>query len=42
MREAHSRYSQYLGGIEVDKELFTVSIAFPIEFKKVLMLTLAE
>jgi len=44
LRETHSRYLQYLRGIDVDKKknIFTVSVAFPLEFKKVLMLTLAE
>jgi len=44
LREAHAKYLQYLKGIEIDKEknVFTVNIAFPLEFKKVLMLTLAE
>jgi DNA-directed RNA polymerase I subunit RPA1 len=44
LREAHSKYLQFLKGIEHDKEnnSFTVHVAFPLEFKKVLMLTLAE
>lgn len=44
LREAHAKYLQYLKGIDIDKEknVFTVNIAFPLEFKKVLMLTLAE
>lgn len=45
LREAHSKYLQYLGGdIEFDKKnnSASVHIAFPLNFKKVLMLTLAE
>lgn len=44
LREAHSKYLQFLQGITIDKEknIFKVKIAFPLEFKKVLMLTLAE
>lgn len=44
LREAHAKYLQYLKGIEIDKKknIFKVNIAFPLEFKKVLMLTLAE
>jgi DNA-directed RNA polymerase I subunit RPA1 len=44
LREAHSKYLQYLKKIDIDKEknVFTVEIGFPLEFKKVLMLTLTE
>ena len=44
LREAHSKYLQYLKGINIDKErnVFSVEVAFPLDFKKVLMLTLTE
>ena len=44
LRETHSRYLQYLRNIGFDKKtnVASVQIAFPLDFKKVLMLTLAE
>jgi DNA-directed RNA polymerase I subunit RPA1 len=44
LRETHSKYLQYLRQIEYKKEINTASvdIAFPLDFKKVLMLTIAE
>lgn len=44
LRETHSKYLQYLRNIDFDKEKSTASVdlAFPLEFKKVLMLTIAE
>ena len=44
LRETHSKYLQYLRNIDFDKEQSTASVdlAFPLEFKKVLMLTIAE
>lgn len=44
MTEVHSKYKQYLGEIKIDKKANTasVNIVFPLDFKKVLMLTLAE
>jgi len=44
MREVHSKYMLHLRGIEFQKSKNTaaVEIAFPLDFRKVLMLTLAE
>lgn len=44
MREVHSKYMLHLRSIEFQKSKNTaaVEIAFPLDFKKVLMLTLAE
>lgn len=44
MREVHSKYMLHLRSIDFQKSKNTASveIAFPLEFKKVLMLTLAE
>lgn len=44
LREVHSKYLQYLRKINLDKEnnVASVHIEFPLDFKKVLMLTLAE
>jgi len=43
-REAHSKYLSFLRDIKFDEEhnVSSVKIAFPLDFKKVLMLTLAE
>lgn len=44
LRETHSKYLQYLKNIDFNKSESTASVdlAFPLEFKKVLMLTIAE
>lgn len=44
LREAHSKYLQYLKDINFDKNnnIASINVAFPLSFKKVLMLTLAE
>jgi hypothetical protein len=43
MKEKHSKYFGYIKGIEyVENVSCTVNIAFPLEFKKVLMITIAE
>lgn len=44
LRETHSKYLQYLRDIHFDKKqnLATINISFPLSFKKVLMLTIAE
>ena len=44
LRETHSKYFQYLGKIDFDKKknVASVNVAFPLDFKKILMLTLAE
>lgn len=43
MREKFSKYLGYIRGIdfEADKSIH-VTVAFPLEYKKILMLTLAE
>ena len=44
LKEAHVRYLQYMRDIAFDKKAnkASVTIALPLDFKKVLMLTLAE
>ena len=44
LRETHAKYLQYLRHIDFNKEnsCASVDIAFPLDFKKVLMLTVAE
>lgn len=44
LRETHSKYLQYLRDIDFDKKnnVATINVAFPLNFKKVLMLTIAE
>jgi DNA-directed RNA polymerase I subunit RPA1 len=43
-RDAHSKYAQYLRSIDIDDQgkHASVSIAFPLDFKKVLMLNLVD
>jgi len=44
LRETHAKYAQYLRHIDFSKQSSSASvdIAFPLDFKKVLMLTVAE
>ena len=44
IRETHSKYLQYIKKVRFDKATnkASVDIAFPLDFKKILMLTIAE
>lgn len=44
MREKHSKYLQFLkGDFEyVDQKQITITLNFPLEYKKLLLITLAE
>jgi len=44
LRETHSKYLQFLKEIKFDENenVSSVKIAFPLDFKKILMLTVAE
>lgn len=44
LRETHAKYLQYLRDIDFDKKknIASINVSFPLNFKKVLMLTIAE